>query len=370
MRVSDLSEKIEILAEEAKFDICGSYFCSAQPRKRGKFGRWIYPSVLPDGRTVTLFKVLLTNECVNNCLYCINTAKKNKIANFTAEELSKIFMELVNKRIAEGLFLSSGIKPSADLTMREMIKTAEILRYKYKFKGYIHLKILPGASFEYVKRAVELANRVSLNLEAPTEKRLSKIAPQKNFKEDLLKRIYWANFIIKKQNLKTGITTQFVVGASGEKDIEIVKISDFLYKNFNLNRIYFSAFDPQPGTPLEDLPPASLTREHRLYQVDFLIRKYGFKIEEIVFERDGNLPENLDPKMAWAFNHPEKFPVEINRAEKYELLRVPGIGLISAERIVRKRVREKISSLLELHALGVVVKRAKHFITINGKIPD
>jgi putative DNA modification/repair radical SAM protein len=365
----DLATKIEILSEDAKFDICGSYFCSSAPRMRGKFGRWIYPSVLPDGKTVTLFKVLLTNECRNNCLYCINTSKRNKIANFKAEELAKVFIELFNKRIAEGLFLSSAIKDSPDFTMKEMIKTCEILRFKYRFKGYLHLKILPGASFDYVKRAAELSNRISINLEAPTEGKLKRIAPEKNFKEDILKRIFWANLVINKENLNTGITTQFVVGASGEKDIEIVRMCELLYKKLNLKRVYFSAFQPQPGTPLEDFPPSSLTREHRLYQVDFLIRKYGFKFEEIVFDRDGNLPENLDPKLAWAFKNPEKFPVEINRADKSELLRVPGIGIISAERIIRERRLNKISSLEELKNFGVVVKRAKNFITINGKIP-
>jgi predicted DNA-binding helix-hairpin-helix protein len=229
---------------------------------------------------------------------------------------------------------------------------------------------LPGANFDYIKRAAEISNRVSLNLEAPSEKRLSKIASEKNFKEDILKRISWANFIIKKENLKTGITTQFVVGASGEKDIEIIKTSDILYKKFNLSRIYFSAFQPQIGTPLQDYPATPLVREHRLYQVDFLLRKYGFKFEEIVFNREGNLPQDLDPKMAWAFNNPDKFPVEVNRADKFGLLRIPGIGLISAERIIKARIKEKIHNLQELKNFGVVTKRAKNFITINGKMPE
>lgn len=251
--------------------------------------------------------------------------------------------------------------------MDEMIKTVEILRFKYRFPGYIHLKILPGASLSYVERAIELADRVSINLEAPNQERLSRISANKDF-DDLLLRMKWINAITSRgKPLSSGHTTQFVVGAADETDRELLGTTWNLYQKLGLTRAYFSAFRPVEGTPLEGHSPTSPIREHRLYQADFLLRRYGFKFEELAFDVQGNLPLNLDPKVVWALNHPEKFPVEVNKASYQELLKVPGIGPSSASRIVRDRLKSKFHTLEELRSTGAVVRRAAPFILINGR---
>lgn len=364
----NVSDKIRILGESAQYDICAACGTSAS-RVRSPMGRWIYPSSLPDGRTVLLFKVLMTNSCKNDCFYCVNRRGGNsQRVSFKPEELASLFMNLYRERRASGLFLSSAVSSSTARTMEDMIKTVEVLRERYQFPGYVHLKILPGAGFDYVERAVEIASRVSLNLEAPTSEHLKRIARNKDFEKDILLRMKWVKSLASSQpnKLKAGQTTQFVVGAADESDHEILQITDHLYKDINLTRAYFSAFQPLPGTPLEDHPATPLAREHRLYQADFLFRRYGFKLQELIFDRDGNLPLNLDPKMAWALSHPERFPVEINKAEKDELLRVPGIGPKSAGRIVAARLKGKIDSIEEVKRFGTVVKWAAPFILING----
>jgi putative DNA modification/repair radical SAM protein len=360
--------KIEVLGESAKYDICAS--CGKKARRvKDSLTRWIYPAVLPNGKNILLLKVLMSNACENNCFYCPNRQSRDfRRLSFKPDELAKFFLEFYQRRLAHGLFLSSAISGGTRATMEKMLKTVEILRLKYHFPGYIHLKILPGASFSYVERAVELADRVSINLEAPNKKRLQKIAGEKRFESDLLLRMQWVKSLsLKKGYLPAGQTTQFVVGAAGESDREILQMTDFLYQEMNLSRVYFSAFQPVRNTPLEEHPPTPLLREHRLYQVDFLFRYYGFRLEEIIFDHRGNLPLRFDPKMSWALKHLEKFPVEINAASQGELLRVPGIGPKSATTIVKQRLKNKFYNLEELRRIGVVVKRAAPFILINGK---
>jgi len=366
----ELFPKIKLLGEAAQYDICAA--CGPQAsRVAGPLGRWIYPAILPDGKTVLLLKVLMTNACENNCLYCINrTSLDTPRTTFLPEELASLFMEMYRRQLVHGLFLSSAVSQSADATMTRMIKTVEILRFKYRFRGYIHLKILPGASFNCVERAVQLATRVSINLEAPNKERLAKICQRKNFEEGIIRRIEWIKKLSTENNLlSAGQTTQFVVGAAGESDKEILETTSHLYSDFNLARVYFSAFQPIENTPLGNHPPTPLLREHRLYQADFLFRRYGFQFEEIFFDERGNLPCDRDPKMVWALNHPEKFPVEINKATREELLRVPGIGPRSANRIIKTRSREKFHSLEEMKKTGAVVSRASSFILVNGKMP-
>lgn len=362
-------DKVKILGESAQYDICAACGSSAS-RIRSPLGRWIYPSSVPDGRTVLLFKVLMTNSCKNDCFYCLNRQGGNFLpVSFKPDELADLFMSLYRGRQASGLFLSSAVSGSTARTMENMIKTVEILRDRYQFPGYIHLKILPGAGLDYVERAVELASRVSLNLEAPGKDYLNKIAPGKDFEKDILLRMKWVKSLVSLQptKLKAGQTTQFVVGAADESDRQILQTTDFLYREIDLTRAYFSAFQPIQGTPLEDHPATPLMREHRLYQADFLFRRYDFKLEELIFDVNGNLPLNVDPKMAWALSHQERFPIEINKAEKEELLRVPGIGPKSAERIVKARLIGRINSLEELKKFGTVVKWAAPFILINGR---
>ncbi|MEW6189466.1 MAG: putative DNA modification/repair radical SAM protein, partial [Actinomycetota bacterium] len=327
------------------------------------------PAVLPDGRNVLLLKVLMTNACENDCFYCANRCSRDfPRLSFRPEELAELFMSLYHNRRVQGLFLSSAISRGSAATMEKMIKTAEILRLKHKFGGYIHLKILPGASFDYVQRAVELASRVSVNLEAPSKGRLLKITSSKDFENDLLLRMKWVKSLTSQENfLPAGQTTQFVVGAADESDREILETTDYLYREVNLTRAYFSAFQPLKDTPLEEHPPTPLMREHRLYQADFLLRRYGFKFNEIVFDERGNLPLDMDPKMAWVLKHPREFPVEINKADGNTLLRVPGIGPKSAARIIKARAKNKFYTLDELKEVGVVVKRAAPFILIDGR---
>ncbi|MBI4744093.1 MAG: radical SAM protein [Actinobacteria bacterium] len=360
-------EKIEALGKSAQYDICASCGKGAS-RVSGPLGKWIYPSVLPDGKNILMFKVLMSNYCLKDCSYCVNRNSVNsRHYSFKPDELAELFMKLFFKRLVHALFLSSAVFAETDVAMEKMINVAEILRFKYKFKGYIHLKILPGTSPEYLQKAIQLAQRVSVNLEAPNPKRLKQIANGKDFHKDLLLRMKWIKSLVEKSGSTTDQTTQFMVGAANEPDKEILNTTDYLYKDLKLSRVYFSAFQPLRDTPFESFSPTPLIREHRLYQVDFLFRKYGFKLNEIIFDESGNLPLKEDPKMVLALNSPDKFPVEINKASKSELLRVPGIGPKSASLILKMRTKSKIKNLGELRKIGIVAKRSAPFILINGR---
>lgn len=375
----DSQEKLEALGVAAQYDLCGAC-CNPKNdpkahRQRGHMERWVYPAVLPDGRSILLMKVLMSNVCENNCLYCVNRRGNDQpILSFAPQELASLFMRMFHANLVQGLFLSSAIFKSAVQTMDRMIKTVELLRYRYRFQGYIHLKVLPGAGISQLERAVKLADRVSVNLEAPSVSRLSKIAPQKRFSEELLSRIRLLSRLIKQANHgkrygPKGQTTQFVVGAAGESDTEILGVSKNLYDKLDLSRIYFSAFQPAVGTPLDGLKPTPLLREHRLYQADFLFRRYGFSMEEIGFTEEGNLPLGKDPKMIWAEGHPEYFPVEVNTAPKELLLRIPGFGPITVKRILRIRREHRIRSLDQLKRMGAVTRNALGYVLLDGHLP-
>ncbi len=375
----DTERKLEQLGAAAQYDLCGACINpkgdAKGHRQRGNMGKWIYPAVMPDGKHILLLKVLMSNLCENNCFYCVNRADNDKpqIA-FAPLELAKLFMEMLNKRLVQGLFLSSGIYKNSQWSMDRMLKTVEILRFRYKFKGFIHLKILPGSSAGQIERAVRLASRVSVNLEAPSASRLRKIAPEKNFQNELLDRMRLLSNLIDKYNHgkrygPKGQSTQFIVGAAKEADSEILLASDNLYNKLNLSRIYYSAFQPAKNTPLETLSATPFIREHRLYQADFLFRRYGFNINEIGFDSNGNLPLSKDPKMIWAENHPEYYPVEVNTASKETLLRVPGFGEKTVRRILKTRRENKIKYMSQLKLMGALVKNAQGYILLNGKNP-
>ncbi|MHB9094036.1 MAG: putative DNA modification/repair radical SAM protein [Eubacteriales bacterium] len=364
-------EKLKILGAAAKYDVCAASGCGPGNNSRAAFtppGSGVCHSFLPDGRCVSLFKVLQTNMCQKDCSYCPNRVQRDiPRTSFTPEELAGLFLEFHRRNYVEGLFLSSGICHSPSRTMEQMLKTIEILRLKYRYKGYIHLKILPGAKFEYIERAALLASRVSVNIEAPTAERLQKLSRLKNFEEEIIGRMKWVDRLNREGHLPAGQTTQFIVGAADETDAEILQTSTRLYTGVGLRRVYFSAFQPVPGTPLEMSAPAPVLREHRLYQSDFLMRQYGFSLEEICFNSEGNLSLDLDPKMNYAINNLHLFPMEINKASLRDLLRVPGIGPTSARRIIDARRSFHLNSLDELKNIGVVIKKASPFIQVNGR---
>ncbi|MCL4474118.1 MAG: helix-hairpin-helix domain-containing protein [Actinobacteria bacterium] len=366
-----VADKLDVLAAGARYDLacaCGG----GSHRVRGPLGRWVYPAVLPSGESMRLLKVLLSNSCSRNCLYCPQRRGRDFVRqSFKPEELAATYMEMFRSGAVTGLFLSSAITETAESSMDDLLRTVELLRFHHHYRGWLHLKVLPGARRGQVERAAALANRLSLNLEAPTAARLKRISPQKDFMTGIYERMGWIRELISGRSARCrGQTTQLVVGAGGETDAEFIGLSGKLYADLKLSRIYYSAFQPVPDTPLAHRPPASFDREHRLYQTDFLLRKYGFGAGEFILGEDGNLPLDTDPKTAWARQHPEFFPVEINKAGRAELLRVPGIGPVAARRIVRQRLKERFSSLEDLKRAGALARRAVPYILLNGRRPQ
>lgn len=367
--LENTEEKLAVLGAAAKYDICAS---SGAPKRRPQNQNYIGSnapagichSFTPDGRCVSLLKVLMTNSCKNNCKYCVNRAGNDfQRSAFEPEELAKLFIELYRRNYLEGLFLSSGVQRSSNYTMQRMLSVLEILRFKYNYNGYIHLKVLPHTSEDIIERGAQLADRMSINLESPSPKRLEKIAAEKNYMLDLIEPVNAIQKQFKKGLIKAGQTTQFVVGAAGETDSELLRTTSWLYKKKELKRVYFSAFVPVS----EGQKPIPLLREHRLYQADWLMRFYQFNLEDLVLQKDQNLSLDVDPKMVFAVKNRGLFPVEINKTPFPTLLKIPGIGPTAARRIYRARKEHRFTELSELKNLGVVVKRAKPFILINGK---
>jgi putative DNA modification/repair radical SAM protein len=367
----DVVQKIEALGESAQYDLCNA--CGAAARRRDDLGRWIYPAALPDGRRVRVLKVLMTNVCDKSCYYCgIRASRDVPRTSFAPEELARAFDRMHRADLVDGLFLSSAVCAGANRTMDRMIACVELLRAQYSFSGYIHLKLLPGASEAHIERAVQLAHRVSVNLEAPNAERLAVIAPHKGFVHELTQPMQVAKRLIEASGGRwapAGQTTQFVVGAAGEPDREILSTTAGLYRELGLRRAYFSAFQPVPGTPLDSLAPTPTWREHRLYQADWLLRFYGFGFDDLVFDPGGNLPRKADPKMMYAQAHPELFPVEVNRASREELLRVPGLGPRSVARLLHWRREGALRELADLKRAGAVAERAAPFILLDGQRP-
>lgn len=376
LKKPDQEKKIAILGRAARDDACASSWSEQSPPRKGRksslpphFRSTIHTSLLPGGRSIKLFKILLDSHCEMDCRYCaLRSSGAGERCRMEPEELARTFIDLYRRRLVGGIFLSSAIPGPPERTQERMIQTAQILRRRHDYRGYLHLKILPGVSEEAVRQSCRWADRVSVNLEAPNQKRLDIIAPRKNIREGVIRRLAWAaDEAQKEENVPAGITTQFVVGAAGESDREILISSAWLYRHLKLRRAYYSALRPVPGTPLENVPPPLPQREHRLYQADWLLRFYGFRFEELPFKPGGELPLEIDPKLAWAKIHPEFFPVEINQASREELLRVPGIGKISAEKVLSLRRGGKISSLQVLRKLRIPPQRSRNFITVGGK---
>jgi len=366
------AEKLEILSADAQYDLaCACSTNKDEHRRRGSDGKWIYPVTLPNGGKTTLFKTLISNVCGNDCKYCpLRSDMKVHRCSLSPEETANIFLDYYNRRKVAGLFLSSAVCRSPDATMDALNTTAKILRKKHKFKGYIHLKVIPGASGAAVEEAVSLASMVSMNIETPGRAHLAKLSKKKDYIKDIIEPIKLISSLTGRgaRYERVRQTTQFIVGAADEKDAEIVKYMAALYDRLNMHRVYFSAY--QRGLGNESLPTEKsptkpqdiFTREHRLYQVDFLLRKYGFTKSDIIFADDGNLSLTTDPKEVWAQNHPEIFPVEVNRASKLALLRVPGLGPITVNRILKRRKQARLRRIDDIGKAGLRLQKAAAYL--------
>jgi predicted DNA-binding helix-hairpin-helix protein len=375
----DSVDTLKLLASQMTFEADGEPRISSSspacfsPKERDQ--AFVHPAQLPNGQKIMLLKTLLTSACERDCFYCPFRAGRDfRRATFKPDEFAGLFSKLSAARMAEGVFLSSGVAGGGVQTQDKLLATAELLRSKYQYRGYIHLKIMPGAEKDQVYRAMQLADRVSINLEAPNTERLAKLAPHKTFLEELLQPLRWVEEIRKTvpaykfwNGRWPSTVTQFVAGGSDESDLELLTTTNWLNKNVRLKRAYFSAFHPITNTPLENKPATDPLREHRLYQASFLLRDYGFDLEELPFTGESNLPLNADPKQAWAQMYLADSPIEVNKAEKRELIRIPGIGLKGAEAILRERRTGRLRDLSILRKLGIVADRAAPFILLDGR---
>jgi len=370
----DIFEKLETLANSAEYD---ASCASSGSERKSPFGSahisGICHSWSGDGRCVSLLKILLTNHCEYDCAYCINRKSNDiKRAIFTDDEIARLTVEFYKRNYIEGLFLSSAVIKNPDFTMELMIKAVRKLRLEYHFGGYVHFKIIPGSDSRLVNEAMRLADRISVNIELPDHKSLEKLCPEKD-KYSILKPMKYASdkILENKKNRRekfapAGQSTQLIVGADDNTDSKILNLADHLYRNMFLKRVYYSGFvrvNEDSRLPMVKEPP--LLREHRLYQADWLLRFYQFKVDEII-GADSNLDLGFDPKTAWALKNLDRFPVELNKADYETLLRVPGIGLVSAKKIIKAR---RFSNLRfeDLKTLGISAKKAVYFLTLNGK---
>ena len=378
-----IDEKLRILSDAAKYDVSCSSSGSSRKNTSNGLGNAAYSGIChswsADGRCVSLLKILMTNYCIYDCKYCVSR-KSNDIerAILTPDEIVRLTMNFYRRNYIEGLFLSSGVIKNADYTMEQMIAVAKKLRLEENFNGYIHMKVIPGASRELIREIGLYVDRVSVNIELAENKALKLLAPDKKPTDistsmGLIRKNQIQNTEEKKLFKSTpsfipaGQTTQMIIGAGGESDFAILNRSENLYKNFGLKRVYYSAYVPvNKSGILANTNAVPMVREHRIYQADWLLRFYNFKAEEILDEKNPFIDPLLDPKANWAVQNWHLFPMEINRASYKDLIRIPGIGVTSAKRIVMAR-RHNVIKYEHLKKLGVVIKRAKYFITVNGE---
>lgn len=375
VHVPGTEERIELLSRLAASDCDGEpgVATAVSARKADFLAGSVIQVRRADG-PLTVLRTVQTSACERNCRYCAFRAGRDAVPRLTLtpDELARAFDLLQRAGVVRGLFLSSGVVGGGVRTMDPMLATAELLRTKYRYPGYIHLKIMPGAQAAQIERAMVLADRVSINLEGADAARLAAIAPQKDFDGELLSAMQHVRRLAGAQApwVKTpSLVTQYVVGPAGESDRDLLTSSSRLYREVNLSRAYYSGFNPVADTPLADAPATPPAREHRLYQADWLLRFYGFALPELPFEADGSLPAGVDPKLAWARRHLREQPVDVNRAVKSQLLRVPGIGPRSAEAIVRARRTSRLHELRDLSALGVAANRAAPYVLFDGRRP-
>ncbi|HMK61088.1 MAG TPA: radical SAM protein [Dissulfurispiraceae bacterium] len=372
----DAFEKLRLLSQDSQYDLaCACGTSKDEHRKRGMNGTWLYPVALPQGGFTVLLKTLLSNACSNDCKYCPLRADTDVVrCALQPDEVASIFMEHLRRRKVFGLFLSSGVIGNSDNTMEKLIATARLLRRKHQYRGYIHLKIIPGASDAAIEEAVSMSTAVSLNIETPGRQHSNKLSSRKDYDKDILHPIRLMGRLTGKgmKHSRVKCTTQFIVGASDETDGEIIRSMSSLYKEFNFKRVYFSAY--QKGLGSADIPgerrflanPGEhFMREHRLYQVDFLMRKYGFDTTEIPLDLSGNLSLSKDPKETWADNHEDIFPLKINTADMQSLLRVPGLGLETVKRILSLRMKSRINRPEDLGIKGKRLQKIKRYVVFE-----
>ena len=385
----DVLEKLSILTDAAKYDAACTSSGGSRSFKKGHIGNTSSSvagcchSFSADGRCVTLLKVLMTNRCIYDCKYCVNRRSNDtRRTAFTPEELADLTINFYRRNYIEGLFLSSGVYRNPDYTMELMIQTLRLLRETYRFNGYIHAKAIPGAAPELVDQLGLLADRLSVNIELPSESGLKLLAPDKSKKAILtpMRQIQSRNIQNKEELVKyrhapkfapAGQSTQLIIGATPEDDLHILRLTQGLYDQYRLKRVFYSAYVPvveHTLLPGKDVKPP-LLREHRLYQADWLLRFYEFRAEELLDEEHRNFDPRVDPKCSWALAHPHFFPVEVNQADYETLLRIPGVGVVSARRILSARRTGPLHTE-DLRKLGVVMKRAQYFLTASGRMAD
>ena len=375
-------EKLKILAESAKYDVSCASSGTSRSHKKGEIGSaegWgICHSFAEDGRCISLLKIMLTNNCMYDCAYCINRRSNDlKRATFSVTELVNLTIEFYRRNYIEGLFLSSGVVRNPDYTMERLVRVVKDLRLKYRFNGYIHLKSIPGASRELVNEAGLYADRLSVNIEIPKEESLKIIAPEKDFQSVFTPMRYIQQGVLQHAEERkkfrhaprfapAGQSTQMIIGATNDSDKDILHLSSALYQRPTMKRVYYSGYVPVNSydnrLPMLKQPP--LVRENRLYQADWLLRFYHFSVNEIVNDAYPDLDLEVDPKLSWALRHPEAFPVDINRADYEMLLRVPGLGVKSAQMIITARRHSRLGAT-HLKQIGVVMKKAQYFITCH-----
>ena len=349
-----------------------------QERRRGAYqsrslAECITNVSTPKG-SLPIVKTMLTTACERNCYYCPFRAgrSKTKRITFAPDELARSFDTLQSTGQARGLFLSSGIIRGSVTTQDKIIDTVEIIRHRYHYRGYVHLKIMPGIEYDQLYRAMQLADRVSVNLEAPTQERLSALAPKKDFQRELLNMLQVAEEIRRAHPYEklAGTVTQFVVGAVGDTDQELLSLSSRLYRRYGLTRAYYSGFSPVIQTPFENLPSTDPLREHRLYQASFLLRDYDWRVEDLLFMSDGNMQLELDPKLTWAERYLREAPIDIMKASRNQLLRIPGIGPVGADAILRARRLGRLTELAHLRQLNIrAPEQAAPYILLDGHRP-
>ncbi len=369
----DTIEKLKVLSEDSQYDLaCACGTGKNDHRKRSRDGKWLYPIAMPQGGYSVLLKTLLSNSCANDCKYCPFRAETNvRRCTLHPEEVARAFMEYYRRKKVFGLFLSLAVIGDADYTMEKINTVARLLRYKHDFKGYIHLKIIPGASDAAIEDTLSLASAASLNIETPGGKHFSLLSDKKVYERDIIRPLRLMGRLTASgmRYSRVKCTTQFIVGASDETDSEIVDSVFKLYDRMNFKRVYFSAYQKGLGSPhipgerrFLTSPEETFMREHRLYQVDFLVRKYGFERNDVLLDGSGNLKLDKDPKEVWADAHPEFYPVRINTGYKEALLRVPGLGPETVGKIIEVRRERKISALSDFGVKGKRAGKIKSYV--------